>query len=147
MNVTQRQMNWQQLATNSPYQTAEAIRQELNSGKIESAIAGVEELIEALSRSDKRALKSQLVRLIKHIIKWNSQPDKRSLSWVASINNAREEILEIQQETPSLNNAVIQSMWANCTKVAKREAEGEMNQKSNLQILSWQQVFEDQYEL
>jgi hypothetical protein len=38
-------------------------------------------------------------------------------------------------------------MWANCFTSAKREAEGEMNKKSNLQTLSWQEVFGEHYDL
>ncbi len=82
---------WKDLAMNSHYQTAIAIKNELESNHIESAKAGIEELIEALSRSDKRALKSQLIRLMMPIIKWKTQPEKRTLSWVYSIESARME--------------------------------------------------------
>uniref|UniRef100_UPI0035935A0F DUF29 family protein n=1 Tax=Thiocapsa sp. TaxID=2024551 RepID=UPI0035935A0F len=82
-------MNWQTLSTASPYRTAVAIKQEIEEGRIEEATIGLEELIEALSRSEKRALKSQLVRLMLHIIKWQAQPERRSLSWIASIEDAR----------------------------------------------------------
>lgn len=86
-------MDWQVLSSNSHYKTAIAIKNELQKGNTQEAYTGIEELVEALSRSDKRALKSQLIRLMVHIIKWKSQPERRSFSWVASINNAREEIL------------------------------------------------------
>jgi hypothetical protein len=72
-------MDWQELSSTSHYQTAMAIKQALQRGNVQEAITGIEELIEALSRSDKRALKSQLIRLMMHIIKWKSQPKKRSL--------------------------------------------------------------------
>lgn len=49
---------WRQLAIDSHYQTAIAIRNELEAARLESAKEGIEELIEALSRSDKRALKT-----------------------------------------------------------------------------------------
>ena len=49
---------WRQLAIDSHYQTAIAIKKELAANQIESAKEGIEELIEALSRSDKRALNS-----------------------------------------------------------------------------------------
>ncbi|MDY6783889.1 MAG: DUF29 domain-containing protein [Cyanobacteriota bacterium] len=140
-------MDWQKVSLVSHYQTAIAIQNEMLSGNLEEAEIGLEELIEALSRSDKRALKSQLVRLMMHIIKWKTQPQKRSFSWVASINNAREEILEIQEETPSLNDNVIQQMWDKCFKIAQRQARAEMNQKTELEALSWSEVFEDEYEI
>ncbi len=73
-------MNWQTLATASPYQTAVAIKQELDDGHLAVAASSLEELIDTLSKSEKRALKSQLVRLMLHIIKWQTQPERRSLS-------------------------------------------------------------------
>lgn len=140
-------MDWQALSGNSHYKTAVAIKEELQQGNIAEAYLGVEELIVALSRSDKRALKSQLIRLMMHIIKWKSQPERRSLSWTASITNAREEILDIQEETPSLTNQVISSMWDKCLQIALRDAQGEMNRKTDVNALSWKEVFEDNYDL
>jgi hypothetical protein len=140
-------MKWQELSTTSHYQTAMAIKRALQGGDVQEAITGIEELIEALSRSDRRALRSQLIRLMMHIIKWKAQPERRSLSWSASIRNAREEILDIQEETPSLTNEAIKEMWSKCFIAAKREAEGEMNQKISITELSWEEVFEESYEI
>ena len=140
-------MDWQVLSSSSHYKTAVAIKNELQNGNMKEAYTGIEELIEALSRSDKRALKSQLVRLMMHIIKWKSQPERRSFSWVASIKDAREEITDIQEETPSLTNQVIQDMWNRCLQIAIRDAQGEMNKKTDIKVLSWKEVFEDSYDI
>jgi gas vesicle protein len=140
-------MDWQVLSSSSHYKTAVAIKNELQNGNMKEAYTGIEELIEALSRSDKRALKSQLVRLMTHIIKWKSQPERHSLSWVASIKDAREEITDIQEETPSLTNQVIQDMWNRCLQIAIRDAQGEMNKKTDIEVLSWKEVFEDSYDI
>ncbi len=140
-------MKWQTLSTTSPYKTAVAIKEEMEQGHIQEAVTGIEELIEALSRSEKRALKSQLVRLMLHIIKWKSQPERRYWSWAASIKDAREEIADIQEETPSLTDAVIESLWDKAFAMAKRDAEAEMGKKTDLQGLSWKETFEDEYEL
>jgi len=51
-------MNWQNLSTASPYRTAVAIEQALEDGHIAEAALGLEALIDALSRSERRALKS-----------------------------------------------------------------------------------------
>lgn len=139
-------MDWQELSVTSHYQTAVAIEQELQRGNVQEATAGIKELIDALGRSEKRALKSHLIRLMAHIIKWKTQPERRSHSWAATIYNAREEIRDIQAETPSLTDAAIQEMWDRCFLSAKREAEGDMNQVSSVAALSWQEVFEDPYE-
>jgi hypothetical protein len=140
-------MNWQELSATSHYQTATEIKDKLQEGNVQEATIGIEELIEALARSEKRALKNQLVRLMMHIIKWKSQPERQTRSWAASIQNAREEILDIQEEIPSLTDAIILEMWEKCFRAAKREAEGEMNKKSQVSELSWEEVFENQYEL
>lgn len=138
-------MNWQHLAANSPYKTALSIKQQLQIQNTHEALAGIEELIEALSRSDRRALKSQLIRLMLHIIKWYSQPEKRTYSWLNSIKDAREEIADIQEETPSLNDTVINNLWDKCFVSASRHAQAEMGQESQVTELNWQQVFEDEY--
>lgn len=140
-------MNWQELSAESHYQTAVEIERALLAGDYNEAEAGIKELIEALGRSEKRALKSQLVRLMAHVIKWQAQPAKRSYSRAATIYNAREEIGDIQSEAPSLTEDVIHKMWDKCFQSATREAEGEMNQKTSIESLSWKQVFEDDYEV
>lgn len=140
-------LDWQELSAESHYQTAVQVERALLDGNYNEAQAGIKELIEALGRSEKRALKSQLVRLMAHIIKWQTQPDRRSYGWVASIYNAREEIADIQGETPSLNDDLVRNLWDKCLRVAIREAEGEMSQKSPVSSLSWDDVFEEEYEL
>ncbi len=108
---------------------------------------GIEELIEALARSDRRALESYLVRLMQHIIKWRLQPERRSPSWAATIRTARRQITRIQRETPSLNQRVIEALWDDALLDAIDEAQGEMNRRVPPLILTWQEVFEDAYTL
>jgi hypothetical protein len=140
-------MNWQDLAAASPYRTAVAVEEALRQGNVPEATAGIEELIEALSRSDKRALQSHLLRLMVHILKWQTQPEKRSRGWRATIRNARREIREVQEDTPSLTRSVIEAMWQSCLETAWDEAEAEMNQESAVPSLSWEAVFEKEYDL
>lgn len=140
-------VNWARLSAESHYQVAVEIERALLRGDFEEAEAGIKELINALGRSEKRALKSQLVRLMAHVIKWKTQPERRSYGWVATICNAREEIADIQSETPSLTRDAIRDLWEASFRVATREAEGEMNQRSSVSSLSWQEVFEDKYEM
>jgi hypothetical protein len=145
MQSTKPATNWEQLATSSHYQTAVAVEEALRRGDASEAAAGIQELIDALARSEKRALRSQLIRLMLHIIKWNAQPEGRSKSWRTSINQARREIAEIQEETPSLNRAVVEEMWERCFEAAQEQAEAEMDQESSLQTLTWEDVFETDY--
>ncbi len=140
-------IDWQELSAKSHYQTAQAIQEKLNHGDADGAAQGIEELIEALGRSEKRALKSQLIRLMMHIIKWKTQPERRSYSWVASIYNARDEIRDIQEETPSLTDAMIRELWEKAFASAYREAQAEMNRPAAASELSWEEVFEKTYKL
>jgi hypothetical protein len=140
-------MNWQRLSSTSHYQTAVAVQKELQQGRLDEAATGIEELIEALARSEKRALKSQLVRLMVNVLKWKEQPQERSRSWSVTITNAREEIADIQEETPSLNRTVIKQMWDKCFQAAKRAAEAEMNESISTRSLTWKDAFETTYEV
>jgi hypothetical protein len=140
-------VNWARLSAESHYQVAVEIERALLQGDLDEVEAGIKELINALGRSEKRALKSQLIRLMTHIIKWKAQPERRSYGWVATIYNAREEIADIRAETPSLTDDVIKTMWDACLLAATREAEGEMNLRSNVSALSCEEVFEEEYEV
>ena len=90
---------------------------------------------------------SQMIRLMLHIIKWQSQPERRSLSCVASIKDAREEIADIQEETPSLTDNVIKELWDKAFVIANRDAQAEMSKKSAVNALTWHEVFEIDYDL
>ena len=68
--------------------------------------ANVAEELEDMGKSEKRALRSQLARLIAHLLKWAYQPQRRPTSqnsWHATIKHARESIHEILDESPSLS--------------------------------------------
>lgn len=138
---------WQELATTSHYQTAVAVREALQKGDKDSAMQGLEELIDALARSDRRALRSHLIRLMQHVIKWCHQPEHRSRSWLATIRNARNEIAGLRADTPSLTRRVIEEMWESCLEAAVYEAEGEMDLSLPPLTLGWEDVFEIDYTL
>lgn len=137
--------DWKMMAINSHFQTAEAAQTLLQQGQTEEAKAAPYELVDAMSSSERQALKSQLTRLIMLIIKWKTQPNKSSRSWLVSILDARDAIEESQEEMPSLNREFIESLWDQSFIKAKRKAEAEMNCKSSVSSLTWQEVFEDEY--
>jgi hypothetical protein len=62
----------------------------------------IAEEIEGLGGSQRREIRSRLVVLLTHLLKWAYQPHQRSNSWRASIAGAREEILSELSESPSL---------------------------------------------
>ena len=68
------------------------------------------EEIEGLVRSDKRALASQIERLVLHLLKWRYQLLLRSVSWQRSIIQARTEIADLLADSPSLEREVATSV-------------------------------------
>lgn len=142
---------WKDLAGRKPCaptydRNAIAIENEIESNHIESAQGGIEELIESLLRADKRALKSQLTRLIRHIIKWKTQPEKRTPSWVYSIETARMEIQDLLADEPSLKS-YLETLPDELFAKAKKLAEAEMNVKSDIANITEVELFEMEYKL
>ena len=60
------------------------------------------EEIEDLGKRERRAITSQLIRLLLHLLKWQYQPQRRSDSWLDSIADARLQIELALQDSPSL---------------------------------------------
>lgn len=88
----------------------------------------VEELIEelsALARKERRALGSHLQSLLLHLLKWQFQPTKRSRSWKSSINNARDEIEDLLEESPSLRTEISEKQIPKVYRRARRSAAAE----------------------
>lgn len=79
----------------------------LRSGDL-SAIdaANVAEEIESIGRSDRRELKSRLVLVVMHLLKWRHQPAARSRGWSATIEEQRHQIEGVLAESPSLRRMV-----------------------------------------
>lgn len=80
-------------------QQATALR-ERNAARLD--FVNLAEEIESLGRRDRGAVRSQLRRLLLHLLKWRHQSAQRSHGWTGSIGDAREEILELTGESPSL---------------------------------------------
>ena len=61
---------------------------------------------ESMSKRDRRSIKSNLVILLLHLLKWEFQPEMRSGSWKGSIREHRRRIQQILQDSPSLRSFV-----------------------------------------
>jgi Domain of unknown function DUF29 len=103
-------------ATKTPYEidfaawaveTAEALR-EGRFGDLDRK--NLAEEIEGMARAERKAVRSQLQRLMMHLLKQRLQPERRSKSWEASMVNAREEILDDFEDSPSLKAHLEQSL-------------------------------------
>ena len=62
------------------------------------------EEIETLGRSERAEIRSRLVVLLLHLLKWQFQPTKRKPGWQASILEARDQLGEQLTSSPSLRS-------------------------------------------
>ena len=62
------------------------------------------EEIETLGRSERSEIRSRLVVLLLHLLKWQYQPAKRKPGWKASIVEARDQLGRQLKENPSLKS-------------------------------------------
>ncbi len=64
--------------------------------------ANLAEEIESLGGSEKRAISSDLMILVMHLLKWRFQPEKRKPGWRATILDHRDRVIETIEMSPSL---------------------------------------------
>jgi hypothetical protein len=84
------------------------------------------EELRSLGGSDERGRDSQIRRLLQHLLKWQYQPEKRSTSWAVSIANARIEIEELVDYSPSLGRTdelrkAVEKEYPRAVRLASRE--------------------------
>jgi hypothetical protein len=71
------------------------------------------EEIESVGASDRRAIRHQLVRLVKHRLKWDHQPTRRTESWRDSMSDARLQIELVLADSHSLVGFLPEALaWA-----------------------------------
>ena len=65
----------------------------IRAGRVEELdFANLGEYLTDMARRDRREVKSRLVILIAHLLKWSDQPGRRSTSWRATIITRRQEL-------------------------------------------------------
>ncbi|NES21899.1 MAG: DUF29 domain-containing protein [Symploca sp. SIO3E6] len=82
------------------------------------------EEIEDMSRRERKSLKSNLVVILLHLLKWQYQPECRSGSWRVSIREHRRRVNDDLQDSPSLVN-YFQEVLAECYVNACKQAADE----------------------
>ena len=60
------------------------------------------EEIETLGRSERNKITSSLRLVYQHLLKWQYQPEKRSKSWINTIDRERDNIRDYVEDMPSL---------------------------------------------
>ena len=100
--------------------TAEMIRQ----GRLaEVDLEHVAEEIEAMGRRDRREVRSRLIMLIMHLLKWEFQPELRTTSWRSTIDEQRMQIQFIIQDSPSLRRLPSDELAASYKRGVERAIE------------------------
>ncbi len=89
------------------------------------------EEVEDLGKSQRQALKSNLRVLLMHLLKWQYQPDRQSNSWRSTIREHRNRILDILEDSPSLNNFLAETL-EQCYGQACRQAADETGLESKI---------------
>ncbi len=79
-----------------------------------------------LGKSERRAIASQLTRLLLHLLKWQHQPQRRSDSWLDSITDARTQIELAIADSPSLKDYPGEQLAASYQR-ARRQAAKQIN--------------------
>jgi hypothetical protein len=69
--------------------------------------------IEDMGRSERKSLKSNLIVVLTHLLKWQYQPEFRSGSWKGSIVEHRRRIREALKDSPSLK-PYLEEVFAQC---------------------------------
>lgn len=82
------------------------------------------EEIQDMGRSERRSLKSNLIVVLTHLLKWQYQPKFRSGSWKSSIIEHRRRIREALKDSPSLK-PYLEEVFAECYLDAVEQASAE----------------------
>jgi len=85
-------------------------------------VANLVEELEGLTKRDERALGSQLKRVMAHLLKQRHQPERATRSWEDSIENGREEIADILEQSPSLHRTLPGLMTRNYPRAVSQAA-------------------------
>ena len=113
------------------YLWIETISKQLKAGKFaEIDLANLIEEIESMGKSEKRELKSRLIVLLMHLLKWQYQPEKRSESWRSTITEQRICIELLLEDSPSLQPLLIE-IFVDCYEKARLKASEETGIKLN----------------
>lgn len=77
--------------------------------------------IEAMARSERRSLESNLVVILLHLLKWQYQPDRRSTSWKLSVEEHRRRVRRLLKDSPSLKR-YLEEVFEECYEDAIKQA-------------------------
>ena len=82
------------------------------------------EEIESLGRQERRELRNRLKILLGHLLKWEFQFIRRSGSWLSTIQEQRDQVCELLDDSPSLRPMmpeIVQKVYSKAVDLAVRE--------------------------
>jgi hypothetical protein len=106
------------------------------------------EEIEDMGASQKRALRSYTQRLIEHILKlnyWDLEKERCGDGWRIEIANFREQIANILEDSPSLNNYLEDNYLTWFDRSIKKLKATKTFDLSDFQIISLEQILKDDF--
>ncbi|NJM67474.1 MAG: DUF29 domain-containing protein [Acaryochloris sp. RU_4_1] len=119
----------------------------LHSGQLgELDIENLIEEIASLGRQERQELRNRLGVLLGHLLKWRYQPEARSKSWAATIQEQRREIQEILEDNPSLKPYLAEAIIRGYQKgldLVNRETPLDPNQLPQTCSFSEIEIFEE----
>lgn len=99
-------------------ETAERLR----SGQLDQIdVLNLAEELDDMGRSEKLAVESNLEVLLRHLLKYQYQGDRRSNSWRFTILEHRDRIAKAFRDSPSLRPYFV-SIYADCYTTARKKA-------------------------
>ena len=98
----------------------------LRQGRLnELDLENLAEEVESIGQSDKREVRSRLIVLLAHLLKYQFQAKRRSRSWIATIGEQRRQLGLVFEDSPSLLKSYAPQVFEDSYEYAKRKARDE----------------------
>jgi hypothetical protein len=126
----------------------------LRSGCVEEAdLEHLAEEIEDLGKRDTREVRSRLIVVLMHLLKWSAQPKKRytesgSSSWLRTIKEQRQQLVAIFAQSPSLKRyaqKVLPNAHRDAVELASAETGIPIQQFPEQCPFRFDQILEDEF--
>ena len=103
------------------------------------------EEVESLGKQQRNELRSHLIILLVHLLKWRLQPERRGRSWELTIREQRKESNRVLLENPSLNpelGAILAEAYGTAVLRAERETRLASSLFPEVMPFGWREVME-----
>jgi hypothetical protein len=96
--------------------------------------ANLIEEVEEMARCDKNSLASYIKILLLHLLKWQYQPEKRSPSWIDSIEYCRDDIIDLLHDSPSYLRFIPDMMAVSYPRAVRKAARETLLPKNSFPV-------------